>query len=295
MASTANNLLRRELRFKTIAGQQIQSYAFAYVLVGIPMAALGQGAWSLVAAWLCQSVVGLLLALRNRPHAVRPLLRVAAPREYINVGAVVFCTNICNWLVSNADRLLIGRLLGTQAAGFYAVGYNLATGPNGLMISAIKALRIGARCVLIIDGDGHYGDGTQDIIEHLQLANRVRHVTRPAIGEAQSRFSTPEWGRWAQDLIERHKPGIIMYQAGADAWVDDPYGAGYLTQMGLAQRDRGIFLAARIAGVPLVWNLAGGYSETMQQTIDIHLMTLQQSDEVLHATAEAKTLEPELS
>jgi hypothetical protein len=32
----------------------------------------------------------------------------------------------------------------------------------------------------------------------------------------------------------------------------------------------------------------------MQQTIDIHLMTLQQSDEVLHATAEAKTPELEL-
>jgi hypothetical protein len=64
--------------------------------------------------------------------------------------------------------------------------------------------------------------------------------------------------------------------------------------MGLARRDRGIFLAARVAGVPLVWNLAGGYSEPMQQTIDIHLMTLQQSDEVLHATAEAKTPELEL-
>lgn len=147
MASTANNLLRRELRFKAIAAQQIQSYAFAYLVVGIPMAALGQGAWSLVAAWICQAVLGVLLALRSRPHALRPLFRIAAPREYINVGVVVFFTNICNWLVSNADRLLIGRLLGTQPAGFYAVGYNLATVPNGLMISALQPafLASGAR------------------------------------------------------------------------------------------------------------------------------------------------------
>lgn len=199
---------------------------------------------------------------------------------------------------ATAHALEHGGIACSATQGFHHAAWGEGGGYctfNGLMISAIRALRIGARCVLIIDGDGHYGDGTQDIIEHLQLANRVRHVTRPAMGEVQSRFSTHEWNRWTQDLIERHKPGIIMYQAGADAWVDDPYGAGYLTQMGLVQRDRGIFLAARIAGVPLVWNLAGGYSEPMQQTIDIHLMTLQQSDEVLHATAEAKTPEPELS
>ncbi|PND37657.1 polysaccharide biosynthesis protein [Paucibacter aquatile] len=147
MASTANNLLRRELRFKDIAAQQIQSYAMAYLLVGIPLAALGHGAWSLVAAWLTQALLGVVLAMRSRPHAMRPLFRVAAPREYVNIGAVVFVTNICNWLVSNVDRLLIGRLLGTQPAGLYAVGYNLATVPNGLMISALQPafLASGAR------------------------------------------------------------------------------------------------------------------------------------------------------
>jgi hypothetical protein len=70
--------------------------------------------------------------------------------------------------------------------------------------------------------------------------------------------------------------------------------------MGLARRDRGIFQATTNAGVPLVWNLAGGYTDPMQRTIDIHLMTLQQSDEVLYANAKAKHVqaqsrEPQLS
>ena len=90
------------------------------------------------------------------------------------------------------------------------------------------------------------------------------------------------WEQYTKDLIEHTGAGIIVYQAGADAWIDDPYGAGYLTMEGLAHRDRGIFTAAKTAEVPLVWNLAGGYAEDMQDTINIHLQTLRICDEVYY-------------
>ena len=239
------------------------------------------------------------LATAHNAEYVRAVMTRKAHNGFGNrdpeVNEALRYTTGGHW-AATAHVLEHGGIACSATQGFHHAAWNGGGGYctfNGLMISAIRALRAGARCVLIIDGDGHYGDGTQDIIDHLQLANRVRHVTRPSIGEAQSGFGTSEWSRWTRDLIERHKPGIIMYQAGADAWVEDPYGAGYLTLMGLMRRDRGVFLAARIAGVPLVWNLAGGYSEPMQSTIDIHLMTLQQSDEVLHATI-AKTKAEEL-
>jgi acetoin utilization deacetylase AcuC-like enzyme len=161
-------------------------------------------------------------------------------------------------------------------------GYGFCTF-NGLMITAMKALRNGAENVLIIDGDGHYGDGTEDILDHLMLRGRVKHITRPDIGRpVQSHWNTEMWRSFAKDLIRSAKPGIILYQAGADAWDRDPYGAGYLSKEGLAARDRGIFTAARDAEVPLVWNLAGGYANPMQDTIDIHLQTLAISDEVYY-------------
>lgn len=138
MASTANNLLRRELRFKAIAVIQIQSYLVAYGLFGLPMAALGGGVWSLVTAWVMQSVAQLLLSLRARPHAMQPLLTIAQPREFLNIGATVFLTNVCNWVLLNVDRLLLGRIVSTHAAGIYAVGYNLASVPNSLLISALQ-------------------------------------------------------------------------------------------------------------------------------------------------------------
>ncbi|MCV2357158.1 lipopolysaccharide biosynthesis protein [Paucibacter sp. B2R-40] len=147
VASTASNLLRRELRFKEQAIVQVQSYASAYGLLGLPLAALGFGVWSLVAAWVFQAFLGAVLSFRCRPHPSRLLFRVAKPREFINFGFIVLVTNICNWLLLNADRFLIGRILGTHSAGLYAVGYNLASVPNGLLISALQPafLASGAR------------------------------------------------------------------------------------------------------------------------------------------------------
>lgn len=51
---------------------------------------------------------------------------------------------------------------------------------------------------------------------------------------------------------------VLLDQAGADAHVDDPLG-GWLTTAQLAERDRIVFETAHRIGLPLVWNLAGGY------------------------------------
>jgi hypothetical protein len=48
---------------------------------------------------------------------------------------------------------------------------------------------------------------------------------------------------------------------------------------GLKHRDEGVFKACKQACVPVAWNLAGGYSDPMQLTIDIHLQTLAASDD----------------
>ena len=90
------------------------------------------------------------------------------------------------------------------------------------------------------------------------------------------------WRPYFAHLIEYYKPGIILYQAGADAWDEDPYQAGYLSKEGLRHRDEGLFRAAADAEIPVVWNLAGGYADPMQLTIDIHLQTLKMSDEVYY-------------
>lgn len=223
---------------------------------------------------------------------VRGVLRGEIPNGFNEVDAELTnslrYTSAGHWAAAQ-HVLRSGGVACSATQGFhhahYSDGYGFCTF-NGLMITAVKALRNGAGNVLIIDGDGHYGDGTEDVLDHLGLRERVVHITHPDIGRPiQSNWNVEMWRSFAKDLIQTAKPGIILYQAGADAWDLDPYGAGYLSKEGLAARDRGIFTAARDARVPLVWNLAGGYADPMQDTIDIHLQTLAISDEVYHVEA----------
>ena len=180
-----------------------------------------------------------------------------------------------------------GGAVCSPTQGFHHARYDSAFGYctfNGLVIAAIKALKAKLTThVAIIDGDGHFGDGTHQIIKKLGLERQITHVTRDEMGDgAKPSWDHRMWEQYTKDLIEHTGAGIIVYQAGADAWIDDPYGAGYLTMEGLAHRDRGIFTAAKTAEVPLVWNLAGGYAEDMQDTINIHLQTLRICDEVYY-------------
>jgi len=154
---------------------------------------------------------------------------------------------------------------------------------NGLMVAAAQQLQKGAvDRVLIIDGDGHYGDGTADIIELLGYEDRVVNVGSETMHGLVDEFNRSQWYEYFRGLIEQHRPGIIMYQAGADAWKKDPYEVGYLSILGLMKRDRALFRAAEEAGIPLAWNLAGGYSEPMQTVIELHMNTLTASDEVYY-------------
>ena len=146
-AAPATYLLQRDLNFRAIGLIQVSSYGAGYVVVGLPMALLGWGASSLVAAWLVQAAVLLLASYAAKPHPLRPLLWYAGAASAIGTGKAVFFTNIVNWLLNNMDRVLIGRLLNAQALGLYNVAYNLATMPNTLLLGALQPafLAAGAR------------------------------------------------------------------------------------------------------------------------------------------------------
>ena len=73
-----------------------------------------------------------------------------------------------------------------------------------------------------------------------------------------------------------------MYQAGADPHVDDPLG-GWLTTEQLAERDHIVFESARDLGIPVAWNLAGGYQNPLRKVLDIHDNTLRAAAHVFLA------------
>jgi acetoin utilization deacetylase AcuC-like enzyme len=69
------------------------------------------------------------------------------------------------------------------------------------------------------------------------------------------------------------RPGLVLYQAGADPFREDQLGSLALSKRGLRERDRMVFAACRSAGVPVAGTLGGGYARRVSDTVDIHLGT----------------------
>lgn len=180
-----------------------------------------------------------------------------------------------------------GGIACSASQGFHHASYESNFGYctfNGLVIAARKALASGVKKVLIIDGDAHYGDGTDSCIQALRLGQKIINITREqGIGKAQAGLKADGWAAYTQELLQRHRPGLVLYQAGADAWEGDPYGSGYLNFDEMGWRDQGVFAGCLKHQTPVAWNLAGGYTEPMDKTVALHLQTLAASDQALNA------------
>ena len=158
----------------------------------------------------------------------------------------------------------------------FASAYGFCTF-NGLMVTAavLKAERLVAQ-IGILDFDMHYGDGTFELIKHHQAESWIKHYT--AGREYEAAFQADDFlDRIPERVEEMRDCDVILYQAGADPHVDDPLG-GFLTTDQLKKRDRLVFDAANSLGIPIAWNLAGGYQVDsgcgIQAVLDIHNNTM---------------------
>jgi len=222
--------------------------------------------------------------LAHSPKFVDEVLSCKIPNGFgtrdFEINEALHYSNASLWAA--AENAMKCKTISCSASqGFHHAHFNSCGGYctfNGLVIAAVKALKQVEK-VLIIDGDAHFGDGTEDCLETLKLKEKIINVTRDEIGATNhSNFSKEEWENFTRELLHRHQPGLVLYQAGADAWIDDPYRCGYLSFDELGFRDSGIFSACKKNKIPTAWNLAGGYTEPMDKTVAIHLQTLELSD-----------------
>lgn len=181
-----------------------------------------------------------------------------------------------SFLSATRAALKNGLVACSPTSGFHHAGLKSAYGYctfNGLMVTALTLHAEGkVRRVGILDCDQHFGDGTAEIIAAKHL-DWIRHVSK-------ERFNPDEAGPFLAQLPEVVKGfvdcDLLMYQAGADPHVDDPLG-GFLTTDQLTRRDEIVFSVARTLGIPVVWNLAGGYQEPVYEVLKIHNNTMRAS------------------
>ena len=152
---------------------------------------------------------------------------------------------------------------------------------------AMQAEGLAAR-VLIVDLDVHQGDGTAEIFADdasvftFSLHGRnnfpfrkhgsdldvdLDDGTEDSAYLATLRVALPR-------AIDRSRPDLAIYLAGADPFHGDRLGKLALTKAGLAARDRLVLTMLRNAGIPVAITMAGGYADNIDDIVDIHFATV---------------------
>jgi len=176
---------------------------------------------------------------------------------------------------------------------------------NSLVVAAELLHAEGVARLAVLDMDLHYGNGTASLAParpylfnlsiygndyHQNTAFKdvatVRHVDGP---NHQSIALPNGSGRAAMlaamedglaRLLAWGRPELIIYQAGADPYCEDPYSPLALDHDDLRERDRRAFAWARQQGIPIAWVLAGGYTKDTSKVVRVHLNTFDAAREV---------------
>lgn len=170
----------------------------------------------------------------------------------------------------------------SPTSGFHHAGPKSALGFctfNGLMVTAmvLKSLGLASR-VAILDCDAHYGNGTDEIIHDLGL-DFIVHRTQGENFYDRATTLGGAYEDWLDAAIaDCAQADVVLYQAGADPHIADPYG-GMLTTQQLDARDDAVF--SGLSHLPIAWNLAGGYqtapgateAERLEPVLALHRST----------------------
>jgi acetoin utilization deacetylase AcuC-like enzyme len=177
------------------------------------------------------------------------------------------------------------RVAAAPCSGFHHAGWSRAEGFctfNGLMVAALALRAEGAVTKIgILDLDMHYGNGTADIRRRLGAEDWILHFSA-GLEWTMTRQAAEFLNEKLPDVLEwltLENVDIVLYQAGADPHVDDPYG-GWLTTEQLRIRDALVFDFLGAQTVPVAWNLAGGYQVeddgSIPKVLEIHDNTMRE-------------------
>ena len=163
---------------------------------------------------------------------------------------------------------------------------------NDVAVAARLMLRAGAAArIAVVDCDVHQGNGTAAIFRgepavftcSFHGANNF-----PFRKETSDLDVTFDDGAGDDEylaaleahvpaVLDRHRPDLVFYLAGADPYEGDRLGRLRLTIDGLRARDRLVFEACRARHLPAVVVMSGGYAPDVDAIVAIHVNTIREA------------------
>ena len=155
---------------------------------------------------------------------------------------------------------------------------------NDVSVAIARTMKDGlVRKACVIDCDLHQGNGTAFIFAqepdvftfsiHQENNYPPKEQSDLDIGlpdGADDRLYLDKLGV-VSDILDRHRPELAMYLAGADPFVGDVLGGLALTKEGLIRRDSFVFSECKKRGISVCAVLAGGYASDVSDDVDIHV------------------------
>jgi acetoin utilization deacetylase AcuC-like enzyme len=207
-------------------------------------------------------------------------------------------------LVERSRRSVGGTIGASRAALADGIGVNLAGGTHhagrdhgeGFCVfndSVVAARTMQAegrvRRVIIIDCDVHQGNGTAAILADdrsiftFSIHGEKNFPFRKVPGDLDIGLEDGTSDLAYLDALEtglrqalaRAKADFAIYLAGADPYVGDRLGRLAVSIVGLLERDRLVLEFCRRDGIPIAIVMAGGYAQSIADTVAIHFQTVQ--------------------
>ena len=136
--STAFSLLKRSMRFRTLAILETTSFLVGFVGLGLVLAWQGYGIWALVGASVGNMLLLTILAYAAERHTLRLLFSWDAYRPLLVYGSRTSVISFVEFLSMSLDTVFIGRQLGPAALGIYSRGSMLIKLPVYQLISSLS-------------------------------------------------------------------------------------------------------------------------------------------------------------
>jgi len=240
------------------------------------------------AAWIAK--------LRNGTMTYQDILRLEIPYSRQMVEAF--------WLATG------GSILAARQALAGGIGFNVGGGfhhaypDHGEGFCAVNDIAVAVRRMqrdgllkraMVVDCDVHHGNGTAAIFtgdssvftlsihqfnnypEIKPLSSLDIHL-QDGVGDAEY---LQRLGNGYRAALTMFHPELILYAAGADPYYEDQLGGLSLTFDGLRERDRLVIWTALTQHIPVAIVLAGGYAQSVEDTVTIHANTAAVAKETL--------------
>jgi O-antigen/teichoic acid export membrane protein len=120
----AQGLTERSLAWRRLMWVEVTAFLLGYAFPALVLAAAGFGVWAIVGSTLGQNLVRSAVLLKLQPHPKWPRIGPEI-RELLRFGSGFTLARTFNYGAGQGDNLVVGRVLGIPALGYYSRAFKL--------------------------------------------------------------------------------------------------------------------------------------------------------------------------